>query len=198
MPHYRCPACRVTTHSVGGHLSATTCPNCSLPLAESDRVFIEPEEPRVISCELSAEPEAAGAARRALATLMPDPDDAGFQIAALLTTELIANSVEHSGAPPSSPLRLDVAVTDQRVRIEVRDQGEGFIAVGRSLDSSRDLHWGLRLVDRLATSWGVSPEARAPVWFELDRPATLSAVAAGLNGQGTAAPASDRGGTHAY
>src|SRR5207302_10793164 len=111
MPHYRCPACGVTTHSVGGRFRANACPNCSAPLAPSDRIFIDSEQRHAIHCDLAAEPEAGGAARRVLASLLDDSDDAESEIAALLMTELINNSVEHSGAPERSIVCLDIAVT---------------------------------------------------------------------------------------
>ena len=193
MPHYRCPACCVTTHSVGGHFRVNTCPNCSAPLTASDRISIRGRPPKAVHCELAAVPEAASAARRVLATLLPDPDDAVYQIVALLTSELIANSVEHSGAPPLSPVRLDIAVTDERVRVEVRDQGEGFVHLGRGLDSPIDSHWGLHLVDKLASSWGGAPEPQGPIWFELDRVAFVPAAAAEIVEMSTTTPASALG-----
>jgi anti-sigma regulatory factor (Ser/Thr protein kinase) len=198
MPHYRCPACCVTTHSVGGHFRANTCPNCSAPLTASDRISIRALPPQVVSCELAAEPEAASAARCVLATLLPDPDDAVSQIAALLTSELIANSVEHSGAPQLSPVRLDIAVTDERVRVEIRDQGEGFVYLGRAPDSPLDSHWGLHLVDRLASSWGADPEPEGPIWFELDRVAVVPAATAEIVEMSTTMPASAVGGEYVH
>jgi len=88
-------------------------------------------------------PEAASAARRVLATVLPDPDDAVYQIVALLTSELIANSVEHSGAPPLSPVRLDIAVTDERVRgtveaIERELMQDGFVLRYRPQETGVD------------------------------------------------------------
>ena len=101
-----------------------------------------------------------------MARLLPDPDDAAYQISALLVSELIANTLEHSGAPPFSPIRLDVLVADQRIRIEVRDQGEGFVHIGRTAGSPSDSYWGLHIVDTLATT-------------ELDRNATTPPARAG-------------------
>ena len=174
MPHYRCPACGVTTHSVGGRFRANACPNCSGTLEPSDRVFIDPERPHAIHCDLAAEPEAGGAARRVLASFLDDSDDAESEIAALLMTELINNSVEHSRAPERSIVRLDIAVTDDLIRVEVRDQGDGFVPFGRTSGSPVDSHWGLHLIDELATSWGVSVEPPTLAWFELDRRTPIS------------------------
>ena len=174
MPHYRCPACGVTTHSVGGRFRANACPNCSAPLAPSDRIFIDSEQRHAIHCDLAAEPEAGGAARRVLASFLDDSDDAESEIAALLMTELINNSVEHSGAPERSIVCLDIAVTDDLIRVEVRDQGDGFVPFGRTSGSPVDSHWGLHLIDELATSWGVSVVPPTLAWFELDRRTPIS------------------------
>jgi len=169
MPYYRCPACRVTTHSVGGHLTANSCPECSAPLADSDRIYIGAGSPNAIGCDLAVEPEAALAARRALATLLADPDDAESEIAALLITELIANSVQHSGTSARDIIRLDIAVTDDLLRVDVRDEGAGFVPAARTADSPVNSHWGLHLINELAARWGVALEPQARVWFELDR-----------------------------
>jgi anti-sigma regulatory factor (Ser/Thr protein kinase) len=176
MPHYRCPACRVTTHSVGGHFTANTCPNCSAPLAGSDRVYVGQGWPDTISCDLAVEPEAAPAARRALATLQRDPDDAEFETAALLMTELIANSVQHSDTGAGDKIQLDIAVTDDLLRVDVRDEGAGFVPTARTADSPFDSHWGLHLINELAASWGAAPEPPARAWFELSRDASAAAV----------------------
>ena len=174
MPHYHCPACGVTTYSVGGRFRANACPNCSEPLEPSDRIFIDSDQPHAIRCDLAAEPEAGGAARRVLASFLADSHDAEAEIAALLMTELINNSVEHSGAPERSIVRLDIAVSDDLIRIEVRDQGDGFVPFGRTSGSPVDSHWGLHLIDELATSWGVSVEPPTLAWFELDRRAPIA------------------------
>jgi anti-sigma regulatory factor (Ser/Thr protein kinase) len=164
------------THSVGGHFTASACPNCSAPLAESDRVY--PEQPKAISYDLAAAPEAAPAARRALATVLHDPDDAELRTAELLTTELVANSIKHSDAGGDGVIRLDIAVDDDRLRVEVRDDGPGFVPAPRTADSPLDSHWGLHLIGELAASWGVAPQPPGRVWFELDRDAS-AAVATG-------------------
>jgi anti-sigma regulatory factor (Ser/Thr protein kinase) len=171
MPHYRCPACRVTTHSVGGHFSRNMCPNCSAPLASSDRIYIGQGSPDAFSLDLAAKPEAAPAARRALATVLRDPGDAEFETAALLVTELIANGVQHSGA---GALRLDIAATDDALRVEVRDEGPGFVPAARTEESPLDAHWGLHLINELAANWGVRSGPPTRVWFELGRGAAAA------------------------
>ena len=169
MPNYRCPACHVTTYGSGGHSTANTCPNCSAALGDGDRTYVEHGSPTAVSCDLTAEPGAACAARRALSTVLENPDDDELDIASLLVTELIANSLQHSGMGASGIVRLDIGVTDELIRIEVRDQGSGFVPVARTPDSPVDSHWGLHLIEKLANDWGVAAEPPTAVWFELNR-----------------------------
>jgi anti-sigma regulatory factor (Ser/Thr protein kinase) len=84
----------------------------------------------------------------------------------LIVTELISNSVKF-GPKRSITLSLHVG-TDGVVRGEVIDQGDGErakleMAPEPSLEGGG---WGLHLVDRVATSWGVH-EGSTHVWFEV-------------------------------
>jgi anti-sigma regulatory factor (Ser/Thr protein kinase) len=169
MPYYRCPSCGLTVHSVAGRFTANICPNCGAPLAGGDQIHIEERHPAAISRRFEARPEAAAAARRELDTLLWNLDDSERHVLALLVTELIANSVEHSPAGPSGDVRLDIAVSDHVVRVEVRDDGDRFEPAVRTVDSPLDSHWGLHLVEELADRWEVADTAQTLVWFELDR-----------------------------
>ena len=90
------------------------------------------------------------------------------EISMLITSELVANAVNH--APP--PEFLQVQADDQRIRIEVGDTGEAeprLVRPGDAVAGGR----GLLLVDRLATRWGweVRPPGKV-VWCEVSLPAT--------------------------
>jgi anti-sigma regulatory factor (Ser/Thr protein kinase) len=121
-----------------------------------------------ITSRLPAVPESAAAARRELETLR-ELDAEEYRVVALLVTELIANSIEHAGTKPSGTLDLDVALTDQVVRVEVRDEGPGFAPTSRTADSPIDSQWGLYLMDQLADRWKVAADPPGAVRFELDR-----------------------------
>ena len=179
MPYYRCPECAFTVQSVAGRFAARSCPKCSLPLTGSDRIYAPRRQSVALSRRFAAEPQAAPAARHALESLLSKSDPAEFNVAALLTTELIANSVEHSGTGPGSSVRLAVALSDDRLRVEVGDEGPGFAPAPRATDAPLDSHWGLHLVEKLADRWGVAGEPDVKVWFELDR--TRSAQACQAN-----------------
>ena len=178
MPYYRCPECAFTVQSIAGRFTTRTCPRCSLPLEGSDRIYAPQRPPATLSRHFAAEPLAATAARRALESLLSAFDPAEFQVAALLTTELIANSVEHAGTGPGGSVRLEVALSDERLRIEVGDEGPGFAPAPRAPDTPLDSHWGLHLVEELADRWGVAAGPEAKVWFELDRTPSAEATAA--------------------
>ena len=169
MPYYRCPACGLTVHSVGGRFTRNVCPNCSAPLASADRIQIEEHQPAAITRQFPPELRSAGAARRELETLQWNLDSAEFDIVALLVTELIANSVKHAGMQPGGSVRLDVALTEKVVRVEVRDDGPGFVPASRNGDSPLESHWGLHLMEELADRWKVETDPHTVVWFELDR-----------------------------
>jgi anti-sigma regulatory factor (Ser/Thr protein kinase) len=169
MPYYRCPECALTVQGVAGRFTARICPRCSLPLEGIDQIYMPDRQRAAISQRLVAEPQAASAARRSLETLLWNLDPAEFQVAALLTTELIANSVAHAGNGARASVCLEVALTDELLRVEVGDEGSGFIPAPRAPDAPLDSHWGLHLVEQLADRWGVVAQPQTLVWFELDR-----------------------------
>jgi anti-sigma regulatory factor (Ser/Thr protein kinase) len=145
------------------------CPECSVPLSGTDQIYPrERRAPTITRC-FQAEPSAAAAARRGLETLLSDLEDAEFQVAALLMTELIANSIEHSGTGPHGAVRLEISLTESLIRIQVDDEGPGFVPAQRTAASPLYSHWGLHLVEELADRWEVTAAPNTSVWFELDR-----------------------------
>ena len=87
----------------------------------------------------------------------------------LLVSELVANSVEHSGAGPDDLIGLDVHVRDGRIRVEVSDGGTGFQLPLTPTSHPWEAEYGrgLLIVDCVADAWGVSKGKRSIVWFEL-------------------------------
>jgi anti-sigma regulatory factor (Ser/Thr protein kinase) len=85
--------------------------------------------------------------------------------AALLTTELTTNAVEHTEGDYVVTLDL----TDDRLRIEVQDQSAA-LPVLNSAPPSDDLHGrGMLFLDLIARDWGwrTQPPGKS-VWFELE------------------------------
>jgi anti-sigma regulatory factor (Ser/Thr protein kinase) len=169
MPYHRCPECGLTLQSTASRFVARSCPRCSVPLEGTDQIYPREPAPAAVSCRFRAEPRAASAARRALETLGWELDRAQFHVAALLTTELVANAVQHAGKNSHGEVRLEAAVAEDHIRVSVGDDGSGFVPAARAPDEPLDCHWGLHLIDRLADRWGVVTEPRTLVWFELER-----------------------------
>jgi anti-sigma regulatory factor (Ser/Thr protein kinase) len=170
MPYYRCPNCGLTLQSVARKFTAKVCLKCSVPLVGTDGIHVGERQPTAVTRCFPAEPRAARAGRAALEPLLWDLDPEEFHVAALLITELIANSVDHAATGKPSSVRLDVALTTALLRAEVRDDGPGFVPTPRTEDSPLDSHWGLHLLDQLADRWAVMATPETLVWFELDRP----------------------------
>lgn len=155
-------------HSVAAHSTVSVCDYCGAPLDAAARVFpSRRDEPRHIRRHFVAEPQAPYAARRELEALSQDLDVREQHLLALLTSELVTNSVVHGRMREEGVVRLDVTITDALIRVEVRDRGIGFDPPAASEKDPLEGHWGLELVDRLADRWEVT--GGTTVAFEVDR-----------------------------
>jgi anti-sigma regulatory factor (Ser/Thr protein kinase) len=123
-----------------------------------------------IEVEFEAGASAAASARNALLALDGRISDDLLNDIRLLVSELVTNSVRHSGAREHDHVSMRVCVTDSTVRVEVADPGRGFAPRPRDDDRSRPGGWGLYLVDQLADRWGVAHDRFNRVWFEMDCP----------------------------
>jgi len=110
-------------------------------------------------------PDAVREARHALQQrgLSPDLD----HTVSLLTSELVSNAVRHAGGlVPNERIVFHAQLGDDHVRVEVADHGPGFDPEVRHETPG----FGLRLIDKLASRWGVEQSSRGcRVWFEVDR-----------------------------
>jgi anti-sigma regulatory factor (Ser/Thr protein kinase) len=131
----------------------------------------------VISALLLPQPESAPRARRALSALEPLMSGAAFADLRLLVSELVTNSVEHSGVGPNALIQLDIHLSEERVRVEVTDPGPGFDPPHMPPRQRWDAEYGrgLLIVDALAAAWGVESGERSTVWFELAVPGLVAA-----------------------
>ena len=87
----------------------------------------------------------------------------------LLVSELVTNSVRHAAAS-ATPVGLAMRIADGTVRVEVHDGGSGFepgTPKPRDADAGYG-GYGLFLVERMASRWGVETDDGTRVWFELD------------------------------
>jgi anti-sigma regulatory factor (Ser/Thr protein kinase) len=118
--------------------------------------------------DLEAGPEAAAQARAALAGLDGRVGRGTLDDIRLLVSELVTNSVRHSGTAHGARVRLTVATRGRSVRVEVIDAGRGFDPKPRTKPRDEAGGWGLHLVERIATRWGVTKARGSRVWFEIE------------------------------
>jgi anti-sigma regulatory factor (Ser/Thr protein kinase) len=88
----------------------------------------------------------------------------------LLVTELVTNVVRHSGLGSEDSMDVSVRIERQHVWVQVRDSGRGmgrtpFDPGDRSIDATGG--YGLFLLDRIASRWGMVDRPGTTVWFEL-------------------------------
>ena len=109
---------------------------------------------------------APGHAREAIRTLEGHLDREVLADLTLLASELVTNGVKYGG---EGELRLRLVSEHPRhARMEIVDQGTGFIPVARDRPKTEPGGWGLHLVDELTDRWGVY-EGSTHVWVEIDR-----------------------------
>ena len=121
-----------------------------------------------LSLRLTPGPEAIPAARKALDGLGELLERPVWEDLRLLVTELVTNGVRHGSS--RGDVAVAVTANERIVRVEVSDCGRGFSPPEAPMpraDGSGG--WGLQLVDRVATQWGVEVADKTCVWFELTR-----------------------------
>lgn len=121
-------------------------------------------------------PRAPAVARRVVEELADELDPGILRDAQLLVSEVVTNSVKHSGS--DEPIRLRVWARRRGLKVEIADGGYGFEAAAPPDPFEAEGGRGLLILDSLADRWGVSRDARARVWFELS-PRPISGAQAG-------------------
>jgi anti-sigma regulatory factor (Ser/Thr protein kinase) len=122
---------------------------------------------RRIRTRLPLTPTAGARARRCLEPLRTRLDPRSFESLRLLVTELVNNSLVHSGRPEGDPIVLTVELGHHEVRAEVRDRGTAGLRPPPGPGPDAESGWGLYLVDRLADAWGYTRQGHTRVWFVL-------------------------------
>jgi serine/threonine-protein kinase RsbW len=118
---------------------------------------------REVLLALEPRPESARLARRALASsgLHEDVE----HTVTLLATEIVGNAVRHADLGADQRIVFFARLGEDYARVEVADQGGGF-----DPDTVQTEGFGLRLLGKLASRWGVDCTDRGcKVWFEVDR-----------------------------
>ena len=125
-----------------------------------------------VDVTLPALPAAASQARKSLAVLRSDLPERTYEDLVILVSELVTNSVRHTGRARGDEVedRLGDWIDRSGIRAEVADGGPGFEKFVRPSTPDQLGGWGLQIVDRLSDRWGVR-RGSAPgsaVWFEID------------------------------
>ncbi len=81
----------------------------------------------------------------------------------LLVSELVTNSVRHSGAAAGARVSIALEREDGTIHVDVRDSGPGF-----DRGDLRPGPHGLQVVESGADRWGIETSGPTTVWFELD------------------------------
>jgi anti-sigma regulatory factor (Ser/Thr protein kinase) len=105
------------------------------------------------------------ARRRVVERFAAQLDPVQLEDARLLTSELVTNAVVHG----RGAIGLNALLDEDRLMIEVIDQGDGFERTVRQHGLDAVGGNGLNIVDRLASRWGIHAGS-SHVWFELERP----------------------------
>ena len=132
------------------------------------------EDMPTLRMSLQRDPQAPSLARAAVAGFTEKSEIPSTELATLtlLVSELVSNAVLHSDAPAASGICLYARLLDKdAVRVEVIDHGSGFTATPRDPEQPMG-GYGLYLVDKQATRWGVDREREGVtrVWFEIAQP----------------------------
>ncbi|MGH2706489.1 MAG: ATP-binding protein [Actinomycetota bacterium] len=129
-----------------------------------------PGEKLTLECWLNGGPTAPGEARVAIDNAAGDFTQDVYERVRLLVSELVTNSVRHTGIGPGveGQIVLRLSATPDRVRVEVSDPG-GSGRPRMTPSPGADGGWGLLLVDQLSDRWGASQYRGTTVWFEIDR-----------------------------
>jgi anti-sigma regulatory factor (Ser/Thr protein kinase) len=182
MPYIHCPTCGVSAYSAAAYSTTPVCAVCGTPISNGNGVA---EVPGCLTLtrEFIAAPGSIPDARHELESLEEELGEALHATVALLVSELVTNSVRHSGSS-GKMIELHIMVTPESVRLRVSDEGTGFRPAGRT---GEDSGWGLFMVEELADRWGVEARGGASVWFEIDRMRDIDEGLADLARAATAA-----------
>jgi anti-sigma regulatory factor (Ser/Thr protein kinase) len=130
-----------------------------VPIAEREGVVTHQLEP-----EAASVPEARRLACEFASPLMTEEQISRLGVA---ITEVVANSVRHSGS--SDDLRLVLTRKEGYLCVRVTDGGNGLVPKPGAMSSEPGAGFGLFLVEQLTRRWGVTREdGKTRVWFEID------------------------------
>ncbi len=123
------------------------------------------EGSRSFERELPRSPEAPGVARRSLTDwYLSELEHSELHRAKLLTSELVTNAVLHG----QGTIVLKAHLNDDRLLVEVCDEGPGFEHAVKPSRFEDIRGRGLAIVEAESSRWGLH-NGSTHVWFELER-----------------------------
>jgi anti-sigma regulatory factor (Ser/Thr protein kinase) len=125
-----------------------------------------------IEARLALDLQAPGAARGVVADCLGHRVASSvFDNAQLLVSELVSNSVRHSGMPADAEVIVSVDLTPGMVRLDVEDPGHNGAIAPHRPDCESGGGFGLNLVEALSERWGMERVAAGGtrVWAQLAR-----------------------------
>jgi anti-sigma regulatory factor (Ser/Thr protein kinase) len=138
---------------------------------------VDGDEPAEVAIPLGV--QAPGVARRVVADCLADQvAPSVLETALLLVSELVTNSVRHSGVPEGEDIVVRVHLLRDCCRLEVEDPGRDGVIAPQAQDLLRGRGMGLNLVQMLSERWGVVRAAEGPtcVWAQLLCAAALASA----------------------
>jgi anti-sigma regulatory factor (Ser/Thr protein kinase) len=129
-----------------------------------------------LQLEIERNVEAPGIARAAATGLCQEAgiDQSSCFTVVLLVSEVVTNAVLHSAGPTDASVGLNITVGEDVVRVTVTDAGEGFTPKPRDPASRGGGGYGLYLLEKSASRWGVSALDGTCVWFEVALPGRVT------------------------
>jgi hypothetical protein len=119
-----------------------------------------------IAIDLPSEPQSAGRARGELERFRPSLDRDSFVDLRLLASELVAEAVEDASTGGEG-IHLQAELRGDRIWIAIAE-GPGAYLLPSTLPEPGEQGWGVHLVQRLSSRWGVSRGPKsASVWLEM-------------------------------
>ncbi|MFI6511235.1 ATP-binding protein [Streptosporangium sp. NPDC050855] len=118
---------------------------------------------------LKGVPESVAVARGRVRELLGE-DHPALDDVVLLVSEVVTNSVVHSGSRAGGEVAMTVTVRPAAVLVEVCDAGSGASAPHVRNDPEAEGGRGMFLVDLLADRWGVrpgTPGGARTLWFRI-------------------------------
>jgi anti-sigma regulatory factor (Ser/Thr protein kinase) len=125
-------------------------------------------DPSTLELELERNVEAPALARAAIVGFCQDSESSPSTIATvmLLVSETVTNAVIHPDVSPPGKIGLYARLDRQVIRVEVTDEGNGFVPRPRE-PGHLGGGFGLYLLEKESARWGVENAPRTTVWFEV-------------------------------